>query len=243
MSLGDDAVLLLSCVYWALSVSKQADLCIGAASLQLSAGVLINSAVRSVCACFTLHHVAESPCVCTGCSVGTEQLLEYQSLVTMLVDEQINFGYALNLTDNEGMQPASRKLLAPAAPPAVTPTVYALPIGQKLPYHYLAAQGLNSTTAELSPIFDVSLSEELPSPEFPVSSPGEEPSSPEESPVESPTETPSESPPESPELSPSPEADGQEMSPSDDGDDGGDDQDNNDEDDTAETTPALSYPN
>jgi len=179
--------------------------------------------------------------------VGTEQLLEYQSLVTVLVDDQISFGYALNLTENEGMQPASRKLMAPAAPAAVTPTVYALPLGQKLPYHYLAAQDLNSTTAELSPIFDISPSEEPPSPESPVSTPSEEPSSPEESPVESPTETPSESPPESPELSPSPEADGAEMSPSDDGDDGGDGEDNNDDDDsdipTAESTPALSYPN
>jgi len=192
-----------------------------------------------------LHHVVESPCVGTGCSVGTEQLLEYQSLVTVLVDDQISFGYALNLTDNEGMQPASRKLMAPAAPAAATPTVYALPLGQKLPYHYLAAQDLNSTTAELSPIFDISPSEEPP--ESPVSSPSEEPSSPEESPVESPTETPSESPPESPELSPTPEADGAEMSPSDDGDDDGDGEDNNDDDDsdipTAESTPALSYPN
>ncbi len=191
-----------------------------------------------------LHHVAESPCVCTGCSVGTEQLLEYQSLVTMLADDQISFGYTLNLTDNEGMQPASRKLLAPAAPAAATPTVYALPIGQKLPYHYLAAQDLNSTTAELSPIFDISPSEELPSPESPVSSPSEVPSPPEESPVASPTEPPSESPPESPELSPSPEADGPEMSPS---TDGGDDEDNNDENDsnipTVESAPALSYPN
>jgi len=179
--------------------------------------------------------------------VGTEQLLEYQSLVTMLVDDQISFGYTLNLTANEGMQPASCKLLAPAAPAAATPTVYALPIGQKLPYHYLAAQDLNSTTAELSPIFDISPSEEPPSPESPVSSPSEVASSPEESPVAGPTETPSESPPESPELSPSPEGDGPEMSPYNDGDDSGDDEDDNDENDsnipTVESAPALSYLN
>ncbi|DBA85793.1 TPA: hypothetical protein ACH3X1_005349 [Trebouxia sp. C0004] len=180
----------------------------------------------------------------TGCSVGTEELLEYQSLVTMLVDDQISFGYALNLTDNEGMQPASRKLLAPAAPAAATPTVYALPIGHKLPYQYLAAQDLNSTTAELSPIFDISPSEEPPSPESPVSSPTEEPSSPEESSAATLSETPSESPPEYPELSPSPEADGQEMSPYNDGGDTGDDEDTNAENDsdipTIESDPALS---
>ena len=164
--------------------------------------------------------------------MGTEQLLEYQSLVTMLVDDQISFGYTLNLTDNEGMQPASRKLLAPAAPAAATPTVYALPIGQKLPYHYLAAQDLNSTTTELSPIFDISPSEELPSPESPVSSPSEESSPPEQSPVESPNVSPSESPPESPELSPSPEEDGPEMSPYNDGGDSGGDEDSNDENDS-----------
>ena len=164
--------------------------------------------------------------------MGTEQLLEYQSLVTMLVDDQISFGYTLNLTDNEGMQPASRKLLAPAAPAAATATVYALPIGQKLPYHYLAAQDLNSTTTELSPIFDISPSEELPSPESPVSSPSEEPSPPEESPVESPNVSPSESPPESPELSPSPEEDGPEMSPYNDSGDSGGDEDSNDENDS-----------
>ena len=148
-----------------------------------------------------------------------------------MLEDDLNFGYALNLTNNEGMQPASRELLAPAALAAATPTVYALPLEQKLPYHYLAAQDLNSTTAELSPIFDISPSEEPPSPESPVSTPCEEPSSPEESPEASPTETPSESPPESPELNPSPEAHGQEMSPSDDGDDNGDDEGNNDEDD------------
>ena len=164
--------------------------------------------------------------------MGTEQLLEYQSLVTVLVDDQISFGYTLNLTDNEGMQPASRKLLAPAAPAAATPTVYALPIGQKLPYQYLAAQDLNSTTTELSPIFDISPSEELPSPESPVSSPSEEPSPPEQSPVESPNVSPSESPPESPELSPSPEEDGPEMSPYNDGGDSGGDEDSNDENDS-----------
>ena len=164
--------------------------------------------------------------------MGTEQLLEYQSLVTMLVDDQISFGYTLNLTDNEGMQPASRKLLAPAAPAAATPTVYALPIGQKLPYHYLAAQDLNSTTTELSPIFDISPSEELPSPESHVSSPSEESSPPEQSPVESPNVSPSESPPESPELSPSPEEDGPEMSPYNDGGDSGGDEDSNDENDS-----------
>ncbi|DBB06939.1 TPA: hypothetical protein ACH3X3_009590 [Trebouxia sp. C0006] len=130
-----------------------------------------------------------------------------------MLEDDLNFGYALNLTNNEGMQPASRELLAPAAQAAATPT------------------DLNSTTAELSPIFDISPSEEPPSPESPVSTPCEEPSSPEESPEASPTETPSESPPESPELNPSPEAHGQEMSPSDDGDDNGDDEGNNDEDD------------
>ncbi len=40
-----------------------------------------------------------------------------------MLEDDLNFGYALNLTNNEGMQPASRELLAPAAQAAATPTV------------------------------------------------------------------------------------------------------------------------
>lgn len=121
-----------------------------------------------------------------GCNLTTQTKLENASLYTRLnTVDPVQDSYIYNFSTNASTNSAGRKLQAsaPATATGETPTLYALPVGQKLSYQYVS-QPLSAfeptPEEEASPGEESSPEEEAsPEAESPEESPAEEEASPE----------------------------------------------------------------